>query len=122
MNSHAKFIAIFLLYKFSETKCMKFAICTGVTFFQGGSSFSNLFKTFNDNVWNNPSEVLKLCVPSFLYTVQNNLLYCALTNLDAATYQVCYQLKSLTTALFSVIILKVRILASMYKDANKHME
>lgn len=33
-------------------------------------------------------ETLKVCVPSFLYTVQNNLLYLALSNLDAATYQV----------------------------------
>ena len=35
------------------------------------------------------TEVLKLSVPSFLYTVQNNLLYFALKHLDAAPYQVC---------------------------------
>ena len=34
-------------------------------------------------------ETLKVCIPSFLYTVQNNLLYVALSNLDAATFQVC---------------------------------
>ena len=37
---------------------------------------------------NKPKETAKLIVPSGLYAVQNNLLYLALSNLDAATYQV----------------------------------
>ena len=45
-------------------------------------------------------------IPAFLYTIQNNLLYFALTELDPSVYQVLYQIKLLTTAIFSTIILK----------------
>jgi hypothetical protein len=84
---------------------MKFFICCAVILYQSGG---DLLGELNRHVIQAPMEVLKLCVPSLLYCVQNNLLYLALTNLDAATYQVCYQLKILTTALFSAILLQVR--------------
>lgn len=64
-----------------------------------------LRRSFEREVWNKPREVLLLAVPSFLYTLQNNLLYYALSHLDAATFQVGYQTKILTTALFSVWML-----------------
>lgn len=53
-------------------------------------------------------------IPALLYTVQNNLLYAALANLDAATYSVCYQTKILTTALFSVILLGKKLSATKW--------
>ena len=48
-------------------------------------------------------------VPAFIYAVQNNLVFIALANLDAATFQVMYQSKIITTALFSVSILNKRL-------------
>ena len=54
-------------------------------------------------------DTLLVGVPAFIYLIQNNLLYIAATHLDAATCQVAYQLKLLTTAFFTVTLLKRHI-------------
>lgn len=43
-----------------------------------------------EEVVHKPLETLKLAIPAGIYTLQNNLLYVALSNLDAATYQVTH--------------------------------
>jgi UDP-sugar transporter A1/2/3 len=48
----------------------------------------------------------KLAIPASLYTLQNTLQYVAVSNLDAVHFQILYQLKILTTALFSVTMLR----------------
>ena len=83
---------------------LKFVICCFVIAHQSGGA---LLSELKRHVLESPWEMLKLCVPSLLYTIQNNLLYLALSKLDAATYQVCYQLKILTTAVFSALLLQV---------------
>lgn len=47
-----------------------------------------LNRVFRQEIAHKPLETLKLAIPSGIYTLQNNLLYVALSNLDAATYQV----------------------------------
>lgn len=57
------------------------------------------------NILQKPASMIKMSVPAGLYCVQNNLAYIAVTNLDGPTYQLLYQLKILTTAMFSVAML-----------------
>ncbi|KXL48808.1 hypothetical protein M433DRAFT_62915 [Acidomyces richmondensis BFW] len=47
----------------------------------------------------------KLAIPAMLYTLQNSLQYAGVSNLDAPTFQATYQIKILTTAIFSVTLL-----------------
>ncbi|KAA1469433.1 hypothetical protein DENSPDRAFT_603425 [Dentipellis sp. KUC8613] len=51
----------------------------------------------------------KLSIPAILYVIQNNLQFVAASNLDAATFQVSYQMKILTTAAFSVFLLRKKL-------------
>jgi len=80
------------------TELLKLVICVVVIYVYQG-------KTFN---WMSILQVegLKMAVPALLYVVQNNLLYFAVSRLEPAVFQITYQLKIATTALFSAIMLK----------------
>ncbi|KEI40227.1 uncharacterized protein L969DRAFT_86860 [Mixia osmundae IAM 14324] len=47
-----------------------------------------------------------LAVPAIMFTIQNNLQYLAASNLSVPLFQITYQLKILTTALCSVLLLQ----------------
>uniref|UniRef100_A0A3Q2ZLH5 Solute carrier family 35 member A3a n=1 Tax=Kryptolebias marmoratus TaxID=37003 RepID=A0A3Q2ZLH5_KRYMA len=88
---------------------MKIIACVLLVFKEHSYSMRALNSILRQEILHKPVETLKLAIPSGIYTLQNNLLYVALSNLDAATYQVTYQLKILTTALFSVSMLGRRL-------------
>ncbi|XP_005939099.1 UDP-N-acetylglucosamine transporter isoform X2 [Haplochromis burtoni] len=88
-----------------SAEVLKIFMCTLLIFSENNFSLTAMYELLNKEILNKPVELVKLAVPAGIYTLQNNLLYVALSNLDAATYQVTYQLKILTTALFSVSML-----------------
>ena len=90
---------------------IKLITCAGVVGVQK-EGLAGLVSAIKEEIIGQPMEVIKLTVPSVLYVVQNNLLYFALSHLDAATYLVGYQLKILTTAIFSTLMLG-RVLTTM---------
>lgn len=55
--------------------------------------------------FNNRTEMVRTAVPALVYVVQNICLFVALSNLETPIYQVLYQLKLLTTAFFSYLML-----------------
>lgn len=54
-------------------------------------------------------EILKISIPAGLYVVQNNLQYISASNLPASIFQVLSQLKIVTTAIFSVLMLSKKL-------------
>ena len=80
-------------------ECMKFSACLIVVICKG-----EFRKTIEESFFDSKDYILT-CLPAVLYFVQNNLLYFAVSRLDTAVFQVTYQLKILTTAIFSVFLL-----------------
>ncbi|KAL3280281.1 hypothetical protein HHI36_017774 [Cryptolaemus montrouzieri] len=95
------------------SEVVKLVTCLGIVYIDSGG-ITKLLEALNNAIIKQPIDTLKVGVPSFLYVVQNTLLYVSASHLDAATYQVTYQLKIFTTAIFSVLILKRQLLATQW--------
>ncbi|KAK0564821.1 hypothetical protein OC844_001532 [Tilletia horrida] len=87
---------------------LKGAISLAVAFFSlppsaARSRWATLFSQIGSQ------DCLKLGVPAALYVLQQRLQYTAAANLDPTTFTVSYQMKILSTALFSLLLLRTRI-------------
>ncbi len=69
-------------------------------------------RTFRDEIVLKPHETLKLAIPGGLYALQNNLLYQALTFLDAATYQVNELNKGISDKIAFRLVIKYALLTN----------
>ncbi|GAW01148.1 udp-galactose transporter [Lentinula edodes] len=69
--------------------------------------FMSKFRKLSRDIFS--TDCWKLSIPAVLYVIQNNLQYVAASNLPAATFQVSYQMKILTTAAFSVVMLRKKL-------------
>ncbi|KRZ69286.1 UDP-N-acetylglucosamine transporter [Trichinella papuae] len=91
------------------SEVLKVVISLSMIFHEAGYSISEMQTQLRTEMIVKRYEMLKMLVPALLYIVQNNLLFLALSNLDAATYQITYQSKILTTAILSVLMLGKRL-------------
>ena len=73
---------------------LKILTCTIIVLHQNSWHCQGFVTELRTAIVENFCETLKVAVPACLYTIQNNLLYVALTNLDAATFQVAMELTS----------------------------
>lgn len=72
-------------------------------------SIRQAWKHVRTIVLGNFTGTLVVSLPAFLYVIQNNLVFLAISNLDAPTFQICFQLKILTTACFAYFMLKKKL-------------
>lgn len=87
------------------SEVVKLLVCLVVVYIEEGKSFLRFKNTINQTIVRQPIDTLKICVPSFVYIVQNNLLYLSASHLDAATYQVGGVLKFLRASLTYFFVL-----------------
>lgn len=66
----------------------KLITCLVLVFYEEGKNIQQFVKSLRKTIIENPVDTIKVCVPSLLYVIQNNLLYLSASHLDAATYQV----------------------------------
>ncbi|KAI1726579.1 nucleotide-sugar transporter domain-containing protein [Ditylenchus destructor] len=87
------------------TEILKVCLCCITLCFSHGSVRALPTELWNTFV-NNKRETIKVCIPALIYVIQNNLYFFALKRVEATLFSVTYQLRILTTALLSVLLLR----------------
>lgn len=66
----------------------KLVTCLFLVFYEEDRNAYKFGRALRKTIIENKLDTLKVCIPSLLYVIQNNLLYVSAANLDAATNQV----------------------------------
>ena len=82
----------------------KLVFCVFVLCITEGGPLS-AFVVLDRDIWQRKMDTIKVSVPALCYTLQNNLQFVAATHLGAELLQLLYQTKTLSTAIFGVVIL-----------------
>mmetsp|Transcript_8818 Transcript_8818/g.29058 ORF Transcript_8818/g.29058 Transcript_8818/m.29058 type:complete len:293 (+) Transcript_8818:130-1008(+) len=85
---------------------IKMAICLLLLLRDARGSVRELCAELQHHLWVERRTTLLLGVPALCYAMQNNLVFVAISNLSAAAAQVLYQLKTISTAFFTVLLLR----------------
>lgn len=83
---------------------LKLVLCLFVILVKEGGPCS-AFALLDADIWQRKMDTLKVSVPAICYTLQNNLQFIAASHLGAELLQLLYQTKTLSTAIFGVVIL-----------------
>ena len=99
------------------TEVVKLVTCLFIVYRspdEGKKDGKTFFRILYRTIILNKMDTLKVGVPSFIYLIDNNLLYIAVEHLDVAVCQIVDQLRILPTAIFAVLILKRTLLKTQW--------
>lgn len=87
---------------------LKFAICFAMVLQAKRGDAAAALRTLRFEVFADKPGLVKMTVLAFLYALQNIFALFAYDYVDVATYQIVYQLKIITTAMFMIVLLNRR--------------
>lgn len=86
MMNYVNHLFFFSVVVMSEVT--KLLTCLVLVFYEEEKNAEKFGKVLRKTIIENKIDTLKVCVPSLLYVIQNNLILISASHLDAATYQV----------------------------------